>query len=313
MMAVCNGLDVRALIYNDTALEQAGLSAPSTMEEFNSIIGTLSPPGRDRDRAFYTFLPDHRRLWAWGGVFGGAFVDADNSVELDHPGTVAALRWMQSFSRDYGSDNLAAFRTADQSLPGKAFPLLPISDDAVQGRYLFVMDGQWRIRDIERFNARREAEGKSEIEFGVCALPPPAGGREQAGWINGNFFVVPRGAKQKRGAWEFMKFWIGHDTPAEAAETCQAGGWIPVSPRVLSDPSFQEYLTVHPLFSKFIELAVSPNQIPIPIIPGAEKLKRELNQAVFGVMQDIDAEPEDALRQVATPSRIQKHQKGESP
>ena len=59
-------------------------------------------------------------------------------------------------------------------------------------------------------------------------LPPPAGGVANAGWVNGNFFVVPRGGRSPSGAWQFMKFWSGVDGhAADAARACAAGGWIP--------------------------------------------------------------------------------------
>ena len=98
-----------------------------------------------------------------------------------------------------------------------------------------------------------------------------------AGWVNGNFFVVPRGADCSDGAWEFMKFWSGfggHEQ--EAATTCIEGGWIPVSRRVTDQPSFHDYLQTEPLFAEFVRLAGSKHQFPVPVIPGAAMLKREI-------------------------------------
>ena len=209
LFAVCNGLDIRALIYNETALKNAGLDFPQTIEQLDAIAEHFSPASNgsksQRLRAPVGYLPDSRRLWAWGPVFGADFYDVEaQRLQLDSPPVVAALNWMAGYGRRYGADNLAAFRQGDQSLPGKTFPLLPVDDDSVTGRYVVTMDGQWRVRDVVAFGKRRSDLGLPEVKFGVCPLPfvdadgdqqPDPSSRKDAGWVNGNFFVVPRGAK----------------------------------------------------------------------------------------------------------------------
>ena len=140
---------------------------------------------------------------------------------------------MTSYRRRYGADTVQAFRQGDQSLPGKIFPLLA-------NRYAIIMDGQWRYRDIAAAQALERAAGKPVTRYGVWPLPKPAGATASAdGWVNGNFFLVPRGASNPQGAWAFMKFWsgfAGHES--EAAETCRQGGWIPASQQVIKQPCF---------------------------------------------------------------------------
>jgi multiple sugar transport system substrate-binding protein len=109
-----------------------------------------------------------------------------------------------------------------------------------------------------------------------------------AGWVNGNFFVVPRGAKNGRGAWAFMKFWSGfggHEQ--EAARACAAGGWIPASQRVVEEAEFQRYVRAHPLFATFVALAASPNQVPTPGIPGAQFFQDEVIRAAEDAMYKL--------------------------
>lgn len=201
---------------------------------------------------------------------------------------------MTSYRRRYGADAVAAFRQGDQSLPGKSFPLL-------SGRYTTVMDGQWRVRDIVRSQAEQRQRGEPVTEFGVCPLPPPEGGQQRAGWVNGNFFVVPRGAQNQGGAWQFMKFWSGFGGfEDEAAQTCRAGGWIPVSTRVVNRPAFQAFLREQPLFAQFVELAASPHQVPTPVVPGAPFFQRTINEAASKAMY-VDAAPSvSTLLQEAT-------------
>jgi multiple sugar transport system substrate-binding protein len=299
--AVCNALDIRALYYNGTMLQQYGLQPPTTLADLDEIARRIAPPGADKSwPAAFGFLPDPRRLWAWGVVFGGRLYDDTTArVTVDEPEVVAALAWMQQYSRWYGADTVAAFRSGDQSLPGKTFPLLPASDDQMHGRYAVVMDGQWRTRDLAAFTEARNRRGIVAPEFGVCPLPPPPGGRSDAGWVNGNVFVVPRNAANPRGAWEFIKFWIGLDDPSAAAVTCAAGGWIPVSPSVAAAPEFQEFFQRQPLFGEFVRLAASPHQEPLPVIPGAAYFRRAVDQLGERAMRDETVDVGQLARETA--------------
>ena len=303
LFAVCNGLDIRALIYNETALKNAGLDFPQTIEQLDAIAEHFSPASNgsksQRLRAPVGYLPDSRRLWAWGPVFGADFYDVEaQRLQLDSPPVVAALNWMAGYGRRYGADNLAAFRQGDQSLPGKTFPLLPVDDDSVTGRYVVTMDGQWRVRDVVAFGKRRSDLGLPEVKFGVCPLPfvdadrdqqPDPPSRKDAGWVNGNFFVVPRGAKCPKGAWEFAKFWTGLSESNKADDVAMwyaKGGWIPVTSEVVQSETYRSYISENPLIETFVRLASSPNQFPVPAIVGAAMLKREVENLTYDAMNN---------------------------
>jgi len=191
--ALCNGLDVRALYYDQNVLEQFGREPPETIEALDALARLIAPPGGDKRRRRYGYVPDSRRLWAWGIVFGGRFYDpATGRVTADSEPVVRALRWMASYSRLYGADALLAFRQGEQALTGAAFPLL-------EGRYAMLMDGQWRVREIEEAVASAKVRGREVPRIGVVPLPRFKDGPTDAGWVNGNFFVVPRGCKNSEG------------------------------------------------------------------------------------------------------------------
>ena len=294
LFGLCNGLDIRALFYNASALEVAGLPVPKSIEQLDAVAEHFAAPGSQTLTSPVGYLPDSRRLWAWGPVFGGSFYDSQaRRAAIDHPGNRAALNWMRTYQRRYGADNLASFRQADQSLPGKTFPLLPIGDTDSVGRYVAMMDGQWRVRDIVAFQKQRTSLGKSAPKFGVCPLPypdadgngvPDKSARENAGWVNGNFFVVPSGARCPSGAWEFAKFWIGSKDSRRAAQWYVDGGWIPATQEVAATESFQEYLEATPLFKTFVDLAGSENQFPVPAVPGAAAFKREVESLAWDAL-----------------------------
>jgi multiple sugar transport system substrate-binding protein len=273
LFGLCNGLDVRALYTNEDLLRKYGLKPPSTIDDLDRIADTVAAAEGTAAPAIFGFVPTPRSLWSWGYVFGGQFVDPiTGCATLDHPGLVAALQWMVGYGQRFGAAAILA-QARDQSLPGKSFPLLA-------GRQVTLVDGQWRIRDIELFAAECRRLGRPVPRFGVYPLPRTPSGHPNAGWINGNIFVIPRGANNKRGAWEFMKFWCGlQGHAAAAAKTCIRGGWIPVTPAVVQQPTFQAHLLRQPLWNTFLAMAQSPYQHPRPNIRGAMKLDREL-QAV---------------------------------
>lgn len=301
--ALANGLDIRALYYNKSWLEELGIQPPHTIAELDQLAETVAPAGTD-PLTQVGFLPNPRRLQAWGAVFGGRFSDPDatsveDTITADSIENLTALRWMASYSQRYGPARVAAFRTGDQAISGAAFPLL------AGRRYATLMDGQWRVRDIAEATADAKRRGVPIDQYGVVTLPSPPNGKQRAGWVNGNFFVVPRGAKEPAGAWAFMKFWSGFGGyEAEAARTAAAGGWIPASQQVVQQPEFQAMLRRQQLFQTFVDLASSENQQPTPPLPVASFYGRQLDSATQDVMYR-GADPEQRLKQAANQVRRQ--------
>jgi multiple sugar transport system substrate-binding protein len=305
LYALCNGLDIRALYYDERVLEEFGLRPPGTLDELDAIAQRIAPAtgpnhggaGDNRQPIQrYGFLPDPRRIWAWGIVFGGQFYDpATGQITSDSRPIQRAFEWMASYGERYGHEQVIRYRKSDQALPGAAFPLL-------ERRYALVMDGQWRVAEVAAAVAAARKNGEPEPRIGVVPLPPPVGGVERAGWVNGNFFVVPRGGHNSAGAWQFMKFWSGLDGhAADAAQACAAGGWIPAGKEVVEQPAFQDYLRAYPLFRTFVDLAASPNEVPTPAIPGAQYFQDEISRAAEDALAGRlppRAALEDATRRV---------------
>ncbi len=273
LYAVCNALDVRCLVYRKDALD--GRPPPETIAEFDAIAKRDSG-----DPSRIPYLPDDRRLWAWGVVFGGNFHDeATGRITANDPKIVAALEWMVSYSKFHGIDDVRAFRSTNREVGASSM--------IRQGRYGLMMDGQWRVPQLD--------EADPPLDYGVAPLPSPPGGRKNAGWVNGNFFLVPRNATNPRGAMAFVKFWSGFDGhESEAAVTAASGGWVPASPHVVREPAFQAFLARHPRFRTFVELAESPNQFPTPAVPVQSFYYERLNRAAEEALS-LEKSPRQAL------------------
>jgi multiple sugar transport system substrate-binding protein len=79
--------------------------------------------------------------------------------------------------------------------------------------------------------------------------------------------IIPKGARQIQGAWEFIKFWSGIENPERAAEFYTWGGWLPICPEIAQAPKFREYVQKHPQFQTFLDVLSSENVQPTPPVP----------------------------------------------
>lgn len=279
-------------------LAEHGIRLPETIEDLDQIAETIAPASGSVGRHQMGYLPDPRRLWAWGVVFGGRFVDSTGSITADDPKIVAALTWMAGFSERYGPSEVAAFRSGEQALTGAAFPLL------ANRRYAVVMDGQWRLRDLSEAAAAAKQNGEKADEIAVVPLPPPSGGVANAGWVNGNFFVVPQSARHKQGAWEFMKYWTGFSGNVDAAaKACADAGWIPPSQEIVEQAPYQRALEEQPLLREFVVLAASANERPVPSLPVSSFYYQEVVNAAQQVMYR-GADPHTELKEAT--GRVQR-------
>jgi multiple sugar transport system substrate-binding protein len=114
---------------------------------------------------------------------------------------------------------------------------------------------------------------------------------------SGNYMIVPISAKQKLGAWEFLKFWSGLDNPDRAATFYNMGGWLPYSPAVANSPTFQKWLEKDKEFKAFLQILASPNCKPPPAIANLlflnDLIQRAEDQATQGAQT-----PEQALKEL---------------
>ncbi|NOY28852.1 MAG: extracellular solute-binding protein [Planctomycetes bacterium] len=288
LYALCNGLDIRALYCNTTLLAEHGLGLPETTGDLDVIAETIAPSGDAAGRRRMGYLPDPRRLWAWGVVFGGRFANPQ--------------------ARGLAERRSTRRRLLQRSL---GWPTTVVVMGLASSRHSVRENKHLRGR---RFRCSPTAGTRwSWTGNGACAtLPKPSRltslqpflfqlrpAEKNAGWVNGNFFVVPSRARHKQGAWQFMKFWTGFDGhEAEAAAACAAGGWIPASQQVVDQQAYQQALERWPLLKTFVRLASSPDQIPVPSLPVASLYYHEVVQAAQEVLYR-GADPATTLQQAA--------------
>jgi multiple sugar transport system substrate-binding protein len=126
------------------------------------------------------------------------------------------------------------------------------------------VDGQWRVIQLKTF--------APNLKYGTIPVPSPLNGKEMGGRSNGNFMVIPKGARNPKGAWEFTKYWAGFTNPEAAGKIATMGGWLPLFPSVVKTKSYQNYLKEYPQFKTFVNMLPSQNVQPLPPVPYSQFL-----------------------------------------
>jgi multiple sugar transport system substrate-binding protein len=279
LYGVTTGLNVRACFYLPQHLREAGLDPdhfPDTLEELVAWGNKLHRFDQRGNLLRLGFMPEPFYMYA--PAFGKGFYDqASQSLILDSSDNLRALTFLVECRRKLGFENVLRFNSGLSTGSAAEWPF-------ISGAFSVTVDGQWRVEQLAQY--------APNLEYRTAPLPPPAGGRRHAGWANGNFMIVPRGAAQPQGAFEFIKFWSGLDNPQRAAEFYTWGGWLPLCQAIADAPVYREYVKKHPAFKTFLDILPSENLQPTPPVPYQDYLWDRINQ--------ID---ESAMRGTLTPQQ----------
>lgn len=247
------GLNVSAVYYLPDALHEAGLEEfPKTWEELIAASEKMTKRDKDGNLTRLGFLPGG---WnATAALFGGGFYDFErDKLTLDNPKNLACLQALVNLRKRDGYADVQRFQSGlnTQSFAG-GWPF-------IAGAYGAAFDGAWRVEQLAKY--------APDLKYEVAPLPAPRGGNPGAGLSNGNFMIVPKTAKEKAGAWDFIKFWSGLEKPERAAEFYVWGGWLPFSEGVAQAPVYRDYIRKYPQFGKFVDLMRSPDLRALPPVP----------------------------------------------
>jgi multiple sugar transport system substrate-binding protein len=249
------GFDVYACYWRPSEFRAAGLDP----DHFPQTLEALVAAGRKLDRydgvgnlTRLGFMPSSFTQYA--PAFGGGLYDSGSGqVLLDTPQNLRALSYLVSTNEQVGLDRVLRFNAGLKSTDGSNWPF-------IGGQVAIALDGEWRIQQLSQF--------APALDYRVSPLPPPAvGGKKLASWSTADFLTIPVGAREKEGAWAFIKFWSGLDHPERAAKFQAAFGWLPTSPQMAGSPDYQAYLRKFPQYRTFVSLAASNNIATVPPVP----------------------------------------------
>ncbi len=255
LYGVTTGMNTWACYYIPQDFRDAGMDPdkfPKTLEELVEVGYKLNKFDEKGNLIHMGFLAKWWLLYVNG--FGGGFYDwKNNRLNLDDPGNLRALEFLTEQRKKLGFHNVVRYESGLQTgVGGAEWPFMT-------GAYSIVADGQWRVQQLAKFAPK--------LEYRTAPIPPPVGGRPNYCHSNGNFILIPKTAKNVKGAWAFAKFWSGLDNPERAAEFATWGGWLPINSRVVNAPIYQKYIKEHPQFKTFVDLMASENVSPSSPVP----------------------------------------------
>ena len=241
------GADLFGYYVNADHLREVGLDPdkpPKTFAELVEMGRKLEK--KDKNGTLIRMGLNVASLQTHSYAFGPGFWDEKKrELRLNTPDMVAALTAMAEQRKAVGFQNAQRFWASQNT--GSSTGAWPFIDGAVSITY----DGQWRVEEIRKY--------KPDMDYRVWPVPPPEGGRALPGSIGGNFMIIPATARNKKGAFEWLKFWSGLTEPNRAAKFENWGGWIPLSPDVAHSPTYEEYVKKNPRFQTFIDILDGPN------------------------------------------------------
>jgi multiple sugar transport system substrate-binding protein len=206
-------VDNRSLIYNQSRLDGAGVTAPTNWDELRTAAEamTVRDGGKLTQAGFDLSDP---------GLFSMYLAQAGGQLLNDDETKTA-------FNSAEGLEVLDFWQSLlDTGVYEQGFG--DTGDAFAEGRTAMKLDGPWALSTLDQVDG---------LEYGVAQ--PPAGPDGDTGAYMGGFgLVIPEGAKNAEGAWEFMKWWT---TEAENGVAFgEISGWIPANIDAANDPFFTE-------------------------------------------------------------------------
>jgi multiple sugar transport system substrate-binding protein len=278
------GVNVKAVFYLPDEFRKAGIDTfPGTWEELVADSSKLTQHDAKGEISRLGFLPG---TWAdTAALFGGGFYDFKNDrLTLDSAANLRCLESLVALRKRDGYNEVQRFQSGLNTLSfGGGWPFN--SRD-----YAAVIDGQWRVQQIAKY--------APTMNYATAPIPAPVGGTPGAGLSNGNFMLIPRSAKEKAGAWDFVKFWSGLSDPARAAQFYVDGGWLPLSDKIANAPVYRKYIHDHPQFQTFVDAVRNPNLRAQPPVAFQvfinDTVTKEEDLALRG-----DVSPQSAVKQLS--------------
>ncbi|MFO1523864.1 MAG: extracellular solute-binding protein [Kiritimatiellia bacterium] len=196
--------DNRVLLYNKDLLIRHGFTnavgeakPPATWEELETMAVKMTE--RDEKGGFKSmgFIPKHGDSWLYmyGWQAGGQFMTPDGKrCTLNHPRIEYALDWLTKlYDQLGGAENVETFEKSFQQ---------GALDPFITGKVAMKIDGVWRMADLAFYGR----------DLNLGAAPPPipaselAAGKKPISWVGGFAYAIPSTAREKKGAWELIRF-----------------------------------------------------------------------------------------------------------
>ena len=253
--------DARALYYNIGMLQEAGIdpaeldveNGPITWDQLAEFANQLNETDADGNftRMGYAGYTQQEWHYTYGFAFGGSFFDeAACEVTPDNEGVVAGHQWLYDYVAALDPQKVNAF--AGPQRVG-VVPAVPEEQQYfLTQRVGFAITGDWALKQIPKY--------APDMEFGLTVIPVPAEGDESATWAGGWSMVIPQGAKNPEGAWQFLQYIAGE--PGQRAYTTETAHLPTFNNLLAEDDLFPD--PQHLFFARTL-LPTAKNRPPLPV------------------------------------------------
>lgn len=206
-------VDNRSLLYNKTLLADAGVEAPTNWDELKTAAEKLAVSSGGKLTQAGLDLSDPGLFNMYLAQAGGQLLNDDQTeTAFNSPEGLEVLEFWQSL--------------LDADVYQQGFG--DTGDSFAEGKTAMKLDGPWALSTLDKVDG---------LDYGV--VQPPAGPDGDKGAYMGGFgLVIPEGAKNAEGAWEFMKWWTTQ--PENGVAFGEIAGWIPANIEAANDPYFTE-------------------------------------------------------------------------
>lgn len=188
-------VETRSLFYRKDMAQAAGVSAPKTWDEYGPFLKALQKQGAKWGLSLPTGVTG-----TWQGVVpfmwqaGAQVMDEDGTkFTFDTPEALKGLEFYRSFIASKISN------------PNGPVSLGEIEPQFVAGSTAALISGPWEV------NLLKSAGGASFVDDKVGIAPLPSGPKSNAGYIGGGQWAVFKDAKNREGAWKFIRWMASPD------------------------------------------------------------------------------------------------------
>jgi multiple sugar transport system substrate-binding protein len=198
-------------------------------------------------------------------IIVGSIVPNTPTIQIDNPGSIAALELWHNLVRD---------RSAILSSPERGYEL----DNFIAGKVAMQLTGPWTLGQLAR----------TDIDYSV--MPIPAGNRSATSIGGENLFMMNGHPTHQQAAWQFMEYVLSREFQTEWA---LGTGYLPVNLKSRQQLEYQKYVDKTPAVRVFLEQAKWGRSRPIS--PGYSQISENLGRAIESVLLDKDT-PRSALK-----------------
>lgn len=285
LYALPMSMNTQLLYYNKTIMKAAGIkSPPKTLAQLNadSAKEWKFSGGRLDQIGFY---PPNTSLQVLGAVFGvpgEGFVHGKYALTSE-PQAIKMANYIASFDK-YPYSSVSAMNSAYGAVAGGD------EDPFVMGKEGFEIDGVWEAA------ISMVASNPSMLsQFGVENFPVvPGGPTTPTSYINGNYNIIPKGAKHPHAAFTFASWLAGYNNPSIAKYYPQ-GGWMPTGPALAKTGAFTNWIKKDPYVAKFVTPLLSKSSQYVPLTTG----ENQFFTAETTAMEDIATKKMTPLQALA--------------